>query len=541
MKIIRDPIYGYIKLEDEFCDIVDSAQFQRLRRISQTSYYPLYPSSTHNRFIHSLGVFYLGSLVADSIFLKCNQISELKELKEKLSAYVRIFKIACLLHDVGHSPFSHTTENFFLKDFNDYSDLHQSLIKCGIDEGLKNDIPKANYACAKPHEIMSAIVGIKSFPSFFKSKEEKSFFARCITGYINKFDSDNSNDLLLSFQNVLIKLLNSNVIDVDKLDYLIRDAYVSGYQTISIDYQRFAFSLEIFVENNRCNLCFDKKGISVLENIIYAHDYERKWVQSHPMVIYESNIIKRCIYEMKNKLDDNFSNNLFSINSLTLNGLKQKEGNYKIKLLSDDDIIFLIKNYCNNSLVEELFDRSKRKKCFWKTEAEFNALFKKIGSDSDTMKKIINSLTNLCEYLSMRNMYNPVLNDDSYKDIVNKNKIDGKIKHSFLKANVATNDNLIKIANVFRKFAKENNIPFNFYIERINYFHSGFSKTDFKELQIMFPNLNNMHYKFGDVTTPLNHTARDDELFFIFYDSCNVDSEISVASFITELIDAFIH
>lgn len=60
-KLIKDPVHGYIKLKDSYIkNIVDSSEFQRLRNIRQTSYDSLYPGSSHNRFIHSLGVYYLG-------------------------------------------------------------------------------------------------------------------------------------------------------------------------------------------------------------------------------------------------------------------------------------------------------------------------------------------------------------------------------------------------------------------------------------------------------------------------------------------------
>jgi len=56
-KHFKDPIYGYISVSTEFMEIVDTPEFQRLRRIIQTSYSPLYSSAMHNRFVHSLGVF----------------------------------------------------------------------------------------------------------------------------------------------------------------------------------------------------------------------------------------------------------------------------------------------------------------------------------------------------------------------------------------------------------------------------------------------------------------------------------------------------
>lgn len=60
MKQVRDPLYGYIDIEKKYISLIDSAEFQRLRNIRQTGYASLYPSALHNRFVHSIGVFYLG-------------------------------------------------------------------------------------------------------------------------------------------------------------------------------------------------------------------------------------------------------------------------------------------------------------------------------------------------------------------------------------------------------------------------------------------------------------------------------------------------
>ena len=111
-KRVKDPIYGYIRIPVKYMEnIVDTAVFQRLRRVIQTSYSPLYSSAVHNRFVHSMGVFYLGELAVSQL---------IKEVKEKIDLPIdldiigELFKLACLLHDVGHAPFSHTGENFYL-------------------------------------------------------------------------------------------------------------------------------------------------------------------------------------------------------------------------------------------------------------------------------------------------------------------------------------------------------------------------------------------------------------------------------------------
>ena len=81
-KRIKDPIYGYIDIPIDFVkEIIDTAVFQRLRRVMQTSYAPLYSSAVHNRFVHSIGVFYLGQITAGQLqkeILKKNFLSKNK-------------------------------------------------------------------------------------------------------------------------------------------------------------------------------------------------------------------------------------------------------------------------------------------------------------------------------------------------------------------------------------------------------------------------------------------------------------------------------
>ena len=73
-KRIKDPIYGYIQIPVKYMtDIVDTAAFQRLRRILQTSYSPLYSSAVHNRFVHSMGVYYLGELAVKQLINEINK------------------------------------------------------------------------------------------------------------------------------------------------------------------------------------------------------------------------------------------------------------------------------------------------------------------------------------------------------------------------------------------------------------------------------------------------------------------------------------
>lgn len=105
---IKDPIYGYVYLPDKYVQgVIDAPEFQRLRKISQTSYEALYPAATHNRFAHSLGVFHLGSIVAKTIREQSLDSFGLSDSqKAKYDEYLEVYRLACLLHDVGHAPFS---------------------------------------------------------------------------------------------------------------------------------------------------------------------------------------------------------------------------------------------------------------------------------------------------------------------------------------------------------------------------------------------------------------------------------------------------
>ena len=131
-KQIKDSVYGYVDIADDIVfNIIDSSAFQRLRSIRQTGYSPLYPASMHNRFIHSIGVFHLGKLVADNLSEILKQLNIHDQID--LESVFRVFTLACLLHDIGHSPFSHAGEKFFLylQDTED-SDVRQLFLGAHI-------------------------------------------------------------------------------------------------------------------------------------------------------------------------------------------------------------------------------------------------------------------------------------------------------------------------------------------------------------------------------------------------------------------------
>lgn len=509
MKRFKDPIYGYIEI-DEFVaeNIIDTAEFQRLRQVIQTSYSPLYASAVHNRFVHSLGVYYLGKIVTSII----EKPDEMSESSIDLKRYKTIFEYACLLHDVGHAPFSHTGEYFYLDDGSSRDKLHQEILILTSDISLKDEIEKRKYSAA-PHELMSVIVALKIFEPLFENNDERSFFARCILGY----SYFNSVDLDKSFLNCMISMLNSSLIDVDKLDYLIRDAYITGFDTVAIDYERLLKSIKIIVEDDKCKLVFSKSAVSIIENVVFAHDAERKWIQNHPVVQYEAFILKHAM----EKLNNDYS--LFGYEALSKSG-KILNDDFKISLLSDGDVIFLMKNCFDDRLIEEYFARNKRRHPLWKSESEYKAIFKPFSGDN--FEELENEFEELAKYLNYNNM-SSVINDQALsalnEDIAKSEfelKADNQENKTLAKRfekQIEQKREHLKWLSCFKKFSEEQGIDFDFVIIKADQFNSGFGKVAFDELEIYFPELS-ATLKFKDVANTLSSekSARD-KFYYIFY------------------------
>lgn len=528
MKRFKDPIYGYIHISKEIVnEIIDTPEFQRLRYIKQTSYLPVYATALHNRFVHSLGVYFLGRKACEALYNNSEDIISEHEINMDISS---IFQLACLLHDIGHAPFSHSGEDFYIDDKKTiYKRLKEEVDNTGftLDVDYYHNIGKI----AAPHEIMSVIVALIRFKQFFQNENERDFFARCITGYEYRNVEKNSKHAIL---NAFISLLNSTTIDVDRLDYLIRDAFVMGYNSISIDYDRLLDSvmlvkIQIANEHTPIKLAYRKSALSVIENVIYARDSEKKWVQNHPVILYEVFLIQQIITLVRH----NYKGHLFSLESLlppsledtnkhsiiktTKDHLKEltkkiedsKDNEFKqevqneitqiedlvnslneheeLHLLCDDDIIHLAK-MIDNSFTKELFDRNARRHPIWKSESEYKIFLDGfIGSDS--YKELQAQLTTLTKFL----------NEEAPSHTINSETIDycRKQLEYVPKSDFSDADKenlkhrytlVMRWLNAFEEIYKEQKLRhFDFVIVRTSNFESSFAKDNLGRTPIFMP------------------------------------------------------
>jgi len=190
------------------------------------------------------------------------------------------------------------------------------------------------------------------------------------------------------FENVLINLLNSKLIDVDKLDYVMRDAVATGLNNVNIDTYRLLASLTIVKGSTIHHLGFDKRAISILENVVFANNWQRRWIQSHPTITYEDEMLRNILKEF-------FTSIKFNVEMLK-----------PPLLLSDSDVLQFAKGILNDkkdklyTAVENFFGRESRLKPLWKTETEFALYIKEFDKAkkdlifatlTDIMRMILNA------------------------------------------------------------------------------------------------------------------------------------------------------
>ena len=287
MKKILDSVHGYIQIDDVYCDnIIDTDYFQRLRRIEQTSTRSIFPSARHDRFIHSLGVFHLGCKIVKKVEEHIAKLPAERQPENRERIY-ESYKLACLLHDVAHSPFSHTFEEYF---DNEWSDLKGTLCTV-VDVPSFTEDWIAVLDPSAPHERMSAIVAIGKFGAFIDERNaERELVARMIIGL--KYQDH----IHHSFENAMIDLIHGDVIDADGLEYVCRDSWASGYSTTRVDVDRLVDSVRIIPdERGLFKLCYTDKSLNEIEAVLKVKTFQQSFVINHHTVMYEQKLLVKAM------------------------------------------------------------------------------------------------------------------------------------------------------------------------------------------------------------------------------------------------------
>ena len=321
--------------------------------------------------MHSLGVFHLASLAYQQIVQ--NTAPEILDGLPAEEDYRQAFLVAALMHDCGHSPFSHALEAHYNR-----GDRAKDFLFRNIDEEYRKDFIALCQYCGPPkaHEIFSAAVFMKHFGLQFATlcpNVPSALVARMITGCIN-WEPKNKAE---QFENCLIGLINGTGIDVDKLDYILRDTWASGVNNVSIDVQRLLGALEVVSRPSGLTVAFRKSALSVIKSVLDGRNYLYRWVYSHHTVLYYNHVLNSALLSLDQELSDGGEGTL--IDAMFSEESYEKPvcvGDCCLFLPCDDDIFSLLKMYAAHTPhVKELMSRKPHLVPLWKTQAEFELIF----------------------------------------------------------------------------------------------------------------------------------------------------------------------
>ena len=243
--IIRDPLWNNITLDDLSIRLVDTRAFQRLRYVRQLGLaYLVYPGATHTRFEHALGTWHLAGRTLE--LLKARG-----DLKAEQSREARIVAAAALLHDIGHYPFSHALEEIGAPH-------HEDVAGALITRGEIADVLQRNIDGDAPAQVVELIRG--------KSRS-------------------------------LLQGLISGSLDLDKIEYLKRDALMCGVPYGEIDVDRLIHSLTLVDDpvSGRRVVGVSDKGLAALESLLFAKYQMYRNVYWHHAVRSATAMYKRLV------------------------------------------------------------------------------------------------------------------------------------------------------------------------------------------------------------------------------------------------------
>lgn len=367
-KTILDSVHGRIKIPENWCrDIIDTPEFQRLRRIEQNSCRTVFPSARHDRFIHSLGVFHIGNLISDHISKTC------KCLPKGWDIISTTYKLACLLHDVGHTPFSHTFEEFYNRK-GLINELRKFITN---DEFLKDsDIPEKEFT---HHELLSAWVGFNVYKEKFKEGDvDWELFVRMISGL--HYNDENGKPLKNEFKNIMIELIHGTI-DADGLDYVCRDVWAGGYHNFSVDIHRLIEAIVINKENDDYILAFQSKALNEIETVLNVKNFQFLYVINHHKVILEQHYLIEGVkhasqFHLEIPDKEEAIQQLCDYRAFLTPIHIGIDKHYKLFRPCDDDFVALMKlSPDTDEYIKDWFSRSHSLIPLWKSKMEFFHLF----------------------------------------------------------------------------------------------------------------------------------------------------------------------
>lgn len=250
---LRDPIHGFIQRTELEERLIDTSVFQRLRGVKQLALANLvYPGANHTRFSHSIGVMHVAGRLANQLFAGGEQGA--------ISEKVRLVRLAALLHDIGHGPFSHVAEEIL----DEYYD------------GSK--VKPENHE--KIHEIITAQI-------IERNKE--------LAELLSPIEREKIINLLRGIGvDSATRGIVSGPLDADKQDYLLRDSYFCGVKYGVFDIERLIGTLCIYSDQFDQFLAASEGGVYAVEQYVIAKYHMATQVYRHKVRLITDSMITRA-------------------------------------------------------------------------------------------------------------------------------------------------------------------------------------------------------------------------------------------------------
>ena len=284
---IRDPVHGSIPLTDAEVAVLDSPEFQRLRAVKQLGFAEFsYPGATHNRYIHSIGVCHLAGLAFDQIFQKFSFSS--MDAKNRLR---QCFRLGAMLHDIGHGPLSHTTEEVMpmlselkVKAYEQKMENkgQASLLNQKTDRRADHEDYTIKYITDSPlTDVLK-----KNFPLL------TPFHIACLIDKTLICPDDFFVDQGIDFRPILSQLVSSEL-DVDRMDYLERDSYFCGTNYGKGDTSWLLANLQAYHKDGKFYLAISRRALYTFDDFLISRHHMYLMVYfHHKSIIYEELLMR---------------------------------------------------------------------------------------------------------------------------------------------------------------------------------------------------------------------------------------------------------
>lgn len=285
MPEIRDPVHGAISLRDAELAVVDCPVYQRLRNIKQLGFAEMtFPGATHNRYLHGIGAMHLAGQAFDSAFEGASWLDGAERAR-----YRQMVRLGALLHDIGHPPLSHTLEEL-LPPLSEVPGVHPDPSRQASHEDMTMAIMTE-----------SDLTGILNHRF-----AEMGIDAEQVAGLISQ-ERDVPDDVYRvqgRFIRPILSQLVSSELDVDRMDYLLRDSYYTGTPYGNFDRDWLIGGLTHFEsEDGSVNLALNGRALLSFEDFLLSRYHMFVMVYFH----HRTNAYDRMLIRFFEGLDESYT------------------------------------------------------------------------------------------------------------------------------------------------------------------------------------------------------------------------------------------